>query len=135
MLSVVLLLFICHVISPVATNQPVLSVFPCSDPNGRESDGLRNSQPPFLNKRLGVHVRPLATDILAAFGSDPWPPLAQRLLNATSFNILQKAGFPLEEDSGRAEIVGKVPITRVRIIMVNKVSICRALTMCQTLNI
>ena len=30
-----------HVVSPVVTSQPILSVFPCSDPKGRESSGLR----------------------------------------------------------------------------------------------
>ena len=30
-----------HVVPPVVTSQPILSVFPCSDPKGRESSGLR----------------------------------------------------------------------------------------------
>lgn len=39
--------FTCRVISPIATNPPILAVFPCSDPNGKSLMFLDSSGNPF----------------------------------------------------------------------------------------
>ena len=53
---------------------------------------------------------------------------SQGLLNATSFNVLWRVGFPLEEDGGQ-----RAHYSRAVILLKTTVSICKARTMYQIL--